>query len=107
MSESCAFRPVRFLILHAGLGFGLALVVVAVLFWFNVSNLSTLVATTSQGLLAALVFTILMGQTFAVVQLAFALWLHAEDPRSGGGGGRRDRPRPRHLRVLTVPVTGA
>ncbi|MFD0391060.1 hypothetical protein ACFQ4K_29755 [Tistrella bauzanensis] len=82
--RSCAFRPVRFLILHAGLGFGLALVVVAVLFWFNVSNLSTLVATTSQGLLAALVFTILMGQTFAVVQLAFALWLHAEDPRSGG-----------------------
>lgn len=82
-------RLPRFLIAHAAAGYVLALGVVAALFAGDVSGLRGLVLEVRGGLLAGAVFTLLMGQTLAVVQIAFALWLLAGAPGDGGGGHRR------------------
>ena len=96
-------RLPRFLIAHAAAGFALALGVVAALFAGDVSGLRGLVLDVRGGLLAGAVFTLLMGQTLAVVQIAFALWLLAGTP-GDGGGGHRARLRPSG--ILTPAMAG-
>ncbi|WP_371998876.1 hypothetical protein P7L74_02870 (plasmid) [Tistrella mobilis] len=95
-------RLPRFLIAHAAAGFMLALGVVAALFAGDVSGLRGLVLEVRGGLLAAAVFTLLMGQTLAVVQIAFALWLLAGTP-GDGGGGHRGRLRPSGILTRAAP----
>lgn len=102
-------RLPQFLIAHAVAGFALALGVVAALFAGDVSGLRGLVTEVRGGVLAGVVFTLLMGQTLAVVQIAFALWLLARAPGDGGGGSRSRIGAPQGLRpsgILTPATAG-
>lgn len=70
---------VRFLIRHAVIGFGLALLFVAILLTLDVGGIGTLIfASSSSGLaLAILVFS--MGVTFSSVQMGFAVMFLRDD----------------------------
>lgn len=79
---------VRFVVMHALVGFGLAFAVVGALLWFDVSGLGTLMSGNADGPLAAAVLTFFMGLTLGSVQVAFAVWFQAGDDHDGSGGRR-------------------
>ncbi|MGF1453965.1 MAG: hypothetical protein ACFB6R_01170 [Alphaproteobacteria bacterium] len=81
---------IRFLVGHALLGFAIAVVFIGMLLISDAANLRTLTFKSDIGLLALGILTLLMGQTFASVQMGVALWLAArEDKVDGPGGGTR------------------
>jgi dolichyl-phosphate-mannose--protein O-mannosyl transferase len=69
---------VRFYIIHCVIGFSVAALFTAGIFWFNVANLWHLVSTSDIGVLAIIVFWVLNGIVFAGVQFAVAIMLLAE-----------------------------
>ncbi|GGB56252.1 hypothetical protein GCM10011505_41470 [Tistrella bauzanensis] len=81
---------VRFVLMHALVGFGLAFATVGALLWFDVSGLGTLMAASADGVLAAAVLIFFMGLTLGSVQVAFAVWFQAGEDQ-GTSGGRRMR----------------
>lgn len=64
---------IRFLIRHALIGFGLAVVFVALLLVFDVGGLAGLMMSSPSGPLAAVVLTFAMGLTFSSIQMGFAV----------------------------------
>ena len=79
---------VRFLLVHAAIGFSISFVFVAMLMVFNVNGLWTLVSTSELGLLALVMLTVANGLTFGGVQVAIAVMMMGEeaepkDPNDG------------------------
>ncbi len=71
---------VRFFVAHALIGYGIAAVFVAILLWFDVAGLGTLVWNSDVGWLAVLMLVLFLGQSFAGLQIGFAVWFTARDP---------------------------
>ncbi len=80
---------VRFLIGHALLGFAIAVVFVCMLLITDAARLRTLTFSSDIGAMALIVLTLLIGQTFASVQMGLAVWLASRDEDNKGGGGTR------------------
>ncbi|MDQ0511598.1 hypothetical protein [Ancylobacter amanitiformis] len=81
-------RLVRFLIRHALIGFGLAVLFVGALLLLDVARLGTLIGQSPFGGLAALVLVVCVGITFASAQMGFAVMLLPRDhdaPQDRGG----------------------
>ena len=68
------------------IGFAIAAAFVAMLLWFNVMNLWSLVSTSDQGMLAVFILWFMNGIVFAGVQFAYAIMSMAgtEDGPRGG-----------------------
>lgn len=66
---------VRFLMRHALIGFGIAILFVAALLGVDAKGLRTLMLASPDGLLAAGVLTFAMGLTFSSVQMGIAVML--------------------------------
>lgn len=82
-------RLVRLYILHTLIGFLIAAVFVALLFWFDVAGLWHLVTHTEGGGLAAFLLWMFNGIVFSGVQFGIAVMNLAETPERPGGGGLR------------------
>ena len=80
-------KLVTLYIRHTLIGFGLAAVFVALLFWFNVANLWHLVTNDPAGYLAAFLLVMFNGIVFSGVQFGIALM------RIGGDDDENDRDR--------------
>jgi hypothetical protein len=68
------------------IGFGVAAVFVAILLWFNVMNLWSLISGSDVGIMAVIVLWFAHGIVFAGVQFGYAVMAMAEDqtgPRRG------------------------
>ena len=81
-------RLVALYIRHTLIGFGLAAVFVALLFWFNVANLWHLVTHDPAGPLAAFLLVMFNGIVFSGVQFGIAIMrlgneADSNDPRGG------------------------
>ena len=72
-------KLIRFYIIHCVIGFFVAALFTAGIFWFNVANLWHLVSTSDIGVMAIIVFWVLNGIVFAGVQFAVAIMLLAEN----------------------------
>jgi len=94
---------VRFLMRHAAIGFGIAVVFVAVLLALDAQGLRTLMFRGPDGWLAAGVLAFAMGLTFGSVQMGVAVMLLTT--REDGGSGRRYRTRGQGAgRLVPAPV---
>ncbi|MEM1047708.1 MAG: hypothetical protein AAGL24_16230 [Pseudomonadota bacterium] len=81
----------RFLLTHALIGFGIAILFVGMIFAFDLAGLGSLILRSDVEALAIFMLVYFMGLTFASVQMAFALLLASKDVADdgrGGGGGR-------------------
>ncbi|MCG7492979.1 hypothetical protein [Thalassobius sp. Cn5-15] len=90
-------KLIRLYITNVLIGFAIAAAFVAMLLWFNLGNLGSLVANSDVGLLAVFLLWFSNGIIFAGVQFGIAVMkLKEDEPKSGGG---------RAVRVdLTKPV---
>lgn len=70
---------VRFLIRHALIGFGLALVFVAILLALDIGGIATLIFASSSSVLALIILVFSMCVTFSSVQMGFAIMFLRED----------------------------
>lgn len=70
---------VRFLIRHALIGFGLALLFVTLLLSFDVGGIGTLIFNSSSSVLALIILVASMTVTFSSVQMGFAIMFLRED----------------------------
>ncbi len=70
---------VRFLIRHALIGFGLALVFVALLLALDIGGIATLIFASSSAALALIILVFSMAVTFSSVQMGFAVMFLRED----------------------------
>lgn len=93
----------RFVLRHAAIGMGAAVVFVIFLLLANVGGIGSLVARTEGGALAAVVMTVFFGITFGSVQVGFALMLRSWD-EDGSDGGHRPPLRERIARYLPAPA---
>ncbi|MEQ8365581.1 MAG: hypothetical protein RIB61_02645 [Roseicyclus sp.] len=97
---------IRFLLIHAAIGFGLALAFVALLLAFDVAGLWHLVTHTSEGPLAVVMLVVFFTITFGSVQIGFRIMMLGrdddDDHRGGPGGGRRSMSDQRG--TVLVPV---
>lgn len=64
---------------HCAIGFVLAAVFVAMLLFYDIARLGTLVAGSDIGILAVLILWILHGTIFGAVQFAVSVMLNAQD----------------------------
>lgn len=64
---------VKFMLRHALIGGGAAIVFVAAILALDVGGLATLIGTSSFGILAVALLTFFMGLTFGSLQMAFAV----------------------------------
>ncbi len=82
---------VPFLVKNAAIGFLIALVFVGAILVFNVGNLMTVAMQSGVGVFAIALMTIMIGLTFASLQMGFAVMFRAEtigkndDDRGGPG----------------------
>ncbi len=81
---------VRFLVKNALIGFTMAVGFVALMLFFNVGNLMTLVVGTDIGILALALLTFMIGLTFASLQMGFAVMFSSND--IGKAGTKADDP---------------
>jgi len=81
---------VRLYIRHCLIGFGLAVVFVALLLGFDVAGLRGLVLTTQGGALAVVLLVVFNGLVFAGVQFAIAVMRMARPEADDDGSGRRE-----------------
>lgn len=97
---------VRFLLRHAAIGFGIALVFVAILLALDAHGLRTLMARGADGWLAAGVLAFSMGLTFGSVQMGVAVMLLArrEDASTGRRRPTGRRPAAPRRGALLVPA---
>ena len=79
---------IKLYIRHSLIGFGIAAIFVAMLLYFNVQNLWTLISHDKSAVLAVFVLWVFNGGLFAAVQFAYAVMNLAEKPDGSGGGGR-------------------
>lgn len=95
-------RLIRFLLVHALVGAGIALATVSLLLAGDVAGLRGLVMRGESGLLALGVMTAFFVITFASVQMSVALAIHmAQPPSRGEGRSFRFVPAPR---LEPVPI---
>jgi len=92
---------IRLYIRHTLIGFGVAAVFVALLFWFNVANLWHLVTHSDVGLLATFLLFMFNGIVFSGVQFGIAIMRMAEpeEDDSTPRGGVREHA------TIPVPVS--
>ncbi len=81
-------RLVRLYIWQCLIGFGLSGLFTALLLWFNVAGLASLVMATQGGFMALFLLFFFNGLVFAGVQFAITIMRMAGD--DGQGGGRKD-----------------
>lgn len=79
-------KLVKLYIRNVLIGFGIAAAFVAMLLWFNVMNLWSLVSQSSDGVLAVFMLWFMHGIVFAGVQFAWAVMALAERNDNGRGG---------------------
>jgi hypothetical protein len=79
-------KLVKMYIRNVVIGFGIAAGFVAVLLWFNVMNLWSLVTSSDAGLLAVFLLWFMHGIVFAGVQFAWAVMAMAEKDNGPRGG---------------------
>lgn len=79
-------KLVKLYIRNVALGFAIAAAFVAMLLWFNVMNLWTLVTQSDAGLLAVFMLWFMNGIVFAGVQFAWAVMSMAEKEDKPRGG---------------------
>jgi hypothetical protein len=91
---------VKMYIRNVLIGFGIAAAFVAVLLWFNVMNLWSLVTASDAGLLAVFLLWFMHGIVFAGVQFAWAVMAMAEK----GTGPRRGTPVVDAFQPVKVPA---
>jgi hypothetical protein len=77
---------VKLYIRNVLLGFAIAAAFVAMLLWFNVMNLWSLVSTSESGILAVFILWFMNGIVFAGVQFAWAVMSMAEKKDGPRGG---------------------
>ncbi len=77
---------VKMYIRNVVIGFAIAAAFVAVLLWFNVMNLWSLVVASDAGLLAVVLLWFMHGIVFAGVQFGWAVMAMAETPKGPRGG---------------------
>lgn len=80
---------IRLYIRHSLIGFGISAIFVAMLLYFNVQNLWTLIAQDKAAILAVFILWFFNGALFAAVQFAYAVMSLAEKSNPSGGGGLR------------------
>lgn len=90
-------KLIRLYITNVAIGFGLAVIFVAMLVAFDIANLRHLVLETEMGWLAAMMMVLFNGVVFAGAQFAIAVMRMADDDTPPHGG------RPARLTDL-VPV---
>lgn len=101
---------VRFLLRHAAIGIGVAVVFLAALLAFDVAHLGTLVRESPSGLVAVAALAMALGITFGSVQMGFAVMLlgaAGEGPEGGTRAPRGHPPRAPGLRLQPVRVRGS
>jgi hypothetical protein len=98
---------VRFLVKNAVLGFAMAVLFVAAMLYFNVGNLMALIVQSDVGLFAIVLMTLMIGFTFASLQMGFAVMFASDDIDKG----QSDRASPlmsdkemRRLGLRPLPV---
>ncbi|UWQ57322.1 hypothetical protein K3722_12400 [Leisingera caerulea] len=91
---------VKMYIRNVVIGFAIAAAFVAVLLWFNVMNLWSLVTASDAGLLAVFLLWFMHGIVFAGVQFAWAVMAIAEKD----GGPRRGTPVVNDFQPVKVPA---
>lgn len=79
---------VKFLIHHAAVGFGLAVIAVGLMVWADIANLGTLASGSDMGIVGLVILTVFMGLTLSSAQMGFAVMLLRDDGDKGGKGGR-------------------
>lgn len=89
MARSRMPHLVRFMLLHAALGFGLAALFVAALLWANPGNVAAIMLHSSTGPWPVALLWFFSGLTFGSAQIGNAVMLLAEDPPVDGGGRLR------------------
>lgn len=95
---------VRFLLVHAAIGFGLAFIFVSALVVFDTGGLRTLMASSNVGLVAFLLLVFLNGLTFGSVQIGVAVMLLGEEDGNPDGGGHSQWNRTwAHIRAWLAP----
>lgn len=77
---------VRFLLVHAAIGFAIAFVFVGGFLLADVGGMRTLMLASDIGMVAMLLFTFMTGLTFASVQMGVAVMLLGEPEDDGDGG---------------------
>ncbi len=70
---------VRFLVKNAAIGFAMAVVFVAAMLYFNVGNLMAIIVQSDVGLFAIVLMTLMIGLTFASLQMGFAVMFASDD----------------------------
>ena len=85
-------KLIKLYIRNVIIGFAIAAAFVAMLLWFNVMNLWTLVTHNDAGMLAVFLLWFMNGIVFAGVQFAYAVMqiAHKDDDDRGGGTAIRD-----------------
>lgn len=78
---------VRFLLVHAAIGFGVAFVFVGTFLYLDIGGLRTLMMSSGMGYMALFLFTFFNGLTFSSVQMGVAVMLLGEDEGDAGGRG--------------------
>jgi len=77
---------VRFLLVHAAIGFAIAFVFVGGFLLMDIGGMRTLMLASDIGLVAMALFTFMTGLTFSSVQMGVAVMLLGEPEDSGDGG---------------------
>ena len=70
---------VRFLVKNAAIGFAVAVVFVGAMLTFNIGNMAALFLQSGVGLFAVALMTIMVGLTFASLQMGFAVMFASYD----------------------------
>jgi hypothetical protein len=91
----------RLIVAHGALGFALGGLAVAALLWFDHSRLLTLMRADASWPLPVVLLWLLLGGSYAGVQVGLGIMALGERKRRDGGGGRR------LAEPLRVPVAGA
>lgn len=79
-------KLIRLYIINVLIGFAIAAAFVAMLLWFNIANLWSLVSNSDAGLLAVFILWFANGIVFAGVQFAIAVMRLTDDaPKHPGG----------------------
>lgn len=79
---------VRFLLVHAAIGFAISFVIVGIVMAVDFDGLRTLMFASDVGYVALFMFTFFSGLTCASVQIGVAVMLLGEDSGPSGRGGR-------------------
>ncbi|MBE1282589.1 MAG: hypothetical protein GJ676_04685 [Rhodobacteraceae bacterium] len=79
-------KLIKLYIRNVIIGFAIAGAFVAMLLWFNVMNLWSLVTSSDSGVLAVFILWFMNGIVFAGVQFAWAIMSLADKPKGPRGG---------------------